>query len=140
MDAGCKLPLKAAGIPFFCTRKSARCKCQAANLVLAVPNPDILGYAFKVIIELACFNLAGTNPRHAHSGFSVMIPVIEKCITTGMHAVTNGDGPSVTVAVEIVSALSYAAFGNKRGFDGDGFHLKFSYCVREKYNEANEDS
>jgi hypothetical protein len=103
-----------------------------------VSNPDVFSYAFKVIIELACFNLAGTNPCHAHSSFSVKIPVIEKCVTTGMHSVTDGDGPSVAVAVEIISALSYATFGNERGFDGNGFHLKFSYCVREECNEVSE--
>lgn len=89
--------------------RSARCECEAANFVFAASNPDILCHAFKVIVELACFNLAGTNPCRAHGSFGV-VPAAEKCVAAGMYAVADSDSPSVTIAVEIICALGHAAF------------------------------
>jgi hypothetical protein len=110
---------------------------QATDLALAAPNLDVLGYAFKVIVELACFNLAGANPCGAHDSFGV-IPVAEECIAAGMHPVADGDGPRVAVAVEVVCAFGYAALGNEGCFDGNGFHVEFSCCVMEESNGTSE--
>lgn len=126
-----------AEIPLLWNRRSVGCERQAVDLALAAPNPDVLGHAFKVIVKLACFNLAGANPRRAHGSFGV-VPVDEECVAAGMHPVADGDGPSVAVAVEVVCALSHTAFGNEGCFDGNGFHLEFPCCVKEESNGTSE--
>ncbi|WP_445253117.1 hypothetical protein [Nitrosomonas sp. Nm33] len=117
--------------------RSAHCECEAANFVRTATNLDVLGHAFKVIIELACCNFASSNSCRAHGGFG-MVLVDEKCVAARVYTLSDSNGTCMAITVEIVCAFDHATFRNKRGFDGNSFHLKFSYCVKEESNGVSE--
>ncbi|WP_177198050.1 hypothetical protein [Nitrosomonas communis] len=86
--------------------------------------------------ELACCNFAGSNPCRAHSGLGVVL-VVEKCVAAGMHTVADGNGTCVAIVVKIIYAFymhSIALHSETKWVDGNRFHLKFSYYVKEESN------
>ncbi|SDW08362.1 hypothetical protein SAMN05421882_1002173 [Nitrosomonas communis] len=90
----------------------ARYECEAANFIHTATDPNVFGYAFKVIIELACCSFAGSNLCRVHSGLGVVL-VVERSIAAGVHTVADGNDTCVAIVIKIIYAFDCTTFGNK---------------------------